>query len=342
MSDAADLVARYRGVPVLVVGAAGFLGTHVARAALRAGARVRALVSDRRRLAPDVARGADRVLEEQQRKPAHVAAAAAWSEASLVVNCAGAGVRPEDRDEAALRRDNAALPAALVDAAANLAARDRGGWGGVRLIHLGSALEYGTGALSLDEAGDAAPDEPYGASKLAGTRAVVEGARARGVPALAARLFTVFGAGEPAGRLLPTLWARRSDDGEIPLTAGLQKRDFAYAEDVAEALLRLAAVPGAAVAAGAPPFDGGVVNLATGRLTAVRDFVTLAARAFGVDPARLAFGRLPSRPDDTRHPPTPIDRLRAALGGRVLPDDLADALRRAASACAAASAGTSP
>jgi nucleoside-diphosphate-sugar epimerase len=127
--------------------------------------------------------------------------------------------------------------------------------------------------------------------------------------------------------LLPSLVARAGDDRPIDFTEGFQRRDFAYVDDVADALVRLLASPRKAVAAGEGPFDAGVVNVATGVSVTVREFVRAAAREFLIDEGRLRFGALPARADDTEHPPTPVARLAAALGAP-LDADLALGLRR--------------
>ena len=66
-------------------------------------------------------------------------------------------------------------------------------------MHAGSAFEYGESSVPLDESTVAAPRTSYGRSKLAGTDAVLAAVRRLALPALVARLFTVFGPGERAG-----------------------------------------------------------------------------------------------------------------------------------------------
>src|SRR5262249_14570083 len=87
----------------------------------------------------------------------------------------------------------------------------------------------------------------------------------------------------------------------LPLTSGVQKRDFTYVEDVAEGLLRLGL-------AQAKP--GEVVNLATGRLTSVRSFVETAAEILKIPADRLSFGVIPTRAEEMQHDEVTTDRLR--------------------------------
>jgi nucleoside-diphosphate-sugar epimerase len=139
-----------------------------------------------------------------------------------------------------------------------------------------------------------------------------------GLRCLTARAFTVFGAGEHAGRLWPTLRAARGG-GLVRLSAGGQSRDFAWADDVAEGLLRLGV---------SPARPGEVVNLATGVLHTVREFAEQAARVLGIAPEQLVFGAESVRPDEMRVAGVAVDRLRSLTGW--MPDaNLGDAMRRA-------------
>jgi nucleoside-diphosphate-sugar epimerase len=123
-----------------------------------------------------------------------------------------------------------------------------------------------------------------------------------------ARLFNVYGPGEHPGRLLPSLLDAARSRTAVDLTAGQQRRDFTYVEDVAEGLLRLGVSP-----AMEPGF---VVNLATGRLTTVKEFVLIAARLLAIPPEHLRFGALPGRTAEMSHEEVAIDRLTRLLAWR--------------------------
>lgn len=298
----------FRYTRVLVLGASGFIGYWVSRALRDQGAHLMCAVRG-----PD---GAERLTREQlgtvvvKRDLDDVAALREWVPAlrpSLVVNLAGYGVDRGERDEAAAQRLNADLVEELATVVSEL---PRDGWGGARLVHVGSALEYGTTPGVLREDSPCAPTTVYGRSKLAGTQAVQQVAAATGVIACVARLFTVFGPGEHEGRLLPTLLAAAESGGEVPLSAGTQRRDFAYVEEVAEGLLRLAV---------SDVEPGAVVNLATGRMHSVREFVTTAAGVLHIPVSRLAFGAVPTRAEEMVHEGVSITHLRALTGWS--PDD---------------------
>jgi nucleoside-diphosphate-sugar epimerase len=120
-----------------------------------------------------------------------------------------------------------------------------------------------------------------------------------------ARLFTVYGPGEHSGRLLPSLLAGARENRPIALSAGEQKRDFVYVEDVVEALLRLGA---------SDTGPGEVVNVATGRLTSVRRFVETAAEVLAIPAEHLRFGALQPRFQESEHGDVTIEKLRRLTG----------------------------
>jgi nucleoside-diphosphate-sugar epimerase len=123
----------------------------------------------------------------------------------------------------------------------------------------------------------------------------------------------------------------RGGDQRIPLSEGTQSRDWIYVEDVATALLALGRLPAERLLCGQHPFDAPAINLASGNLTPVRDFVLAAASVLGIPEARLGFGDKPPHPDEMHHGPVPVTRLLAALGW-LPPADPASGLRRAAAA----------
>src|SRR4029079_17489095 len=59
-----------------------------------------------------------------------------------------------------------------------------------------------------------------------------------------------------------------------------------------------------------PVLPGGIVNVATGRLTTVRRFVELAAEILQIPTSHLLFGALPTRTEEMACSSVSVDRLR--------------------------------
>ena len=285
----------YRGVRVLVLGATGFIGRHVTSALVADGADVHASGRNARGLVN---------IQGAQHAACDVASADEVEhlllrvQPTIIFNLAGYGVHPTQRDQAPADRINTRLPAQLAEMLPQLPQQS---WSGLRLIHAGSALEYGTAAGDLQEGTACKPTTLYGQTKLAGTLAVKSASEANGLKAVTARLFTVYGPGEAKGRLLPALMEVTRTRVPLQLTDGKQLRDFTFVGDVADGLLRLGA-------ADARP--GEIVNLATGVLETVRAFALRAARVLGLNEDLLQFGALPTRAEEMAHDPVSITRLR--------------------------------
>jgi nucleoside-diphosphate-sugar epimerase len=290
----------YEGTTVVVLGASGFIGRWVTRRLNECGAQVCALARDTIDLA-DFSQ-----LEDVFRR----------FRPDITFNLAGYGVDPSERDDATAYRINAELPRALTEALAPVKNQN---WQGRHFIHVGSGAEYGNAGGLLSEDGPACPTSLYGKSKLAGTRAAVERCRELGVRGLTARLFTVYGPGEHAGRLLPSLLEARRKGQALTLSSGLQRRDFTYVEDVAEGLLRLGL---------SQTEDAGIVNLATGQLTPVRAFVELAANIMGIPPENLHFGAISANSHEMEHQGISLERLQR-LTAWIPGTSIAQGIRRA-------------
>jgi len=301
MPGVAELLVAYRNTRVLVTGATGFIGRAVAGALSQCGAELW-LTGRNAKAQEECARACAgaRTLTADLSRPGEFTRAYQEARPAVIFNLAGYGVDREERDPTLAAALNTQLPGEI----AAVIAQDRASnWPGMRLVQAGSAFEYGPVAGPVTEESPTAPQSDYGRTKLAGTGLVLDAREIRGVPAVVARLFVAYGPGEHPGRLLPSL-LRIAESGEkLELTAGQQRRDFTYVGDVAEGLLRLG------LARDCP----GVVNLATGRQTSVREFAECAAELLGLAPGQLQFGALPYRDDEVAQGPADTARLARLL-----------------------------
>jgi nucleoside-diphosphate-sugar epimerase len=301
VTSATDLH-EYSGVRVVVLGASGFIGRWVSRSLGEAGADLHAIVRNRlgaQRLF--AAYGVDAEVHEANLTDLEGAQALLKRLGpAAVFNLSGYGVDPGEKTAASERLAgilNVDLPGAIAETLATIPA---GSWGGRRVIHAGSVFEYGDIGGHLEETAAANPTGLYGCSKLAGTHRLTAVCQATGLSGLTARLCQVYGPGEHPGRLLPDLIDARQHALPLSLTVGTQRKDFTYVADVAEGLLRLG------VTAGTP---GEIVNVATGRLTTVREFAEAAAHLLRLDPSRLKFEK-PLPDNELQHLEVAITRLR--------------------------------
>lgn len=217
-----------------------------------------------------------------------------------VLHLAAAGVIPAEARRPSAATDNVAMAASLLSAAEGM---------NVSFVVAGTLAEYG--ALDrerIDEYAPTVPTNPYGIGKLAASLLFASDARS-----CVARLFGVYGPGEQGHRLFPAILEAARSGRALPMSDGMQVRDFIHVADVAEALVALLRTQRAPR----------LINVGTGLGVSVRDVAERVMRAAGGDVGLLAFG------ERARHA-TDVDRLVAdtallerTLGG-VPPSRLAD------------------
>ncbi len=250
----------------LLFGSSGFIGAHV-RGLLAADAGVDLVISARPAIGGAAPRGAVAVLagpavDLATAAPATVTALLHDIAPDVVVNCAGV----TGGDAPALVAGNVVAVSTLVRAVAAAAPA-------ARLVHLGSAAEYGRvpAGVAVAESVPAAPLGTYGVTKLAGTALV----GAAGLDAVVLRVFNPIGPGAPAGSLPGRLAAElRRGDGEVRVGSLAAHRDFVDVRDVAGAIVAAALAPGRL-----PP----VVNIGSGRATPLREVADGLAGLAGGD-----------------------------------------------------------
>jgi nucleoside-diphosphate-sugar epimerase len=280
---------------VLVTGATGFIGSHVVRALLARGRRVRALArpaSDRAALA-DVADRIDWVACEDL-----------WAAGERELDALAAGA------DACVHAAWVATPGKYLTSPENLRCVDGtvalvsalGRAGCPRALLVGSCFEYDFSPGTLAETGPLAPGSLYAASKVAASFLVSAIARESQLRALWARIFYQYGPYEDARRLVPAVATALLRGEKVDVTSGRQVRDFLHVQDVA----------GALVAALESPLEG-VVNVGSGKGVTVRSIVETIERQTG----REGLVNYGGRPDSPTDPPVVIadtSRLTAATG----------------------------
>lgn len=288
---------------VLVTGATGFIGQHVARALAASGAEV--FLAGRaegslRQLAATLGGNAYPFVADLARPGA---AARLYQEITpdLTLNLAGYGIDRTERDSSLFTALNVELPTELARAAGGVA---RGSWSGLAVVHCGSGFEYGPVAGPVSEDSVANPTSEYARTKLAGSQQFLQCCSDTGLAGAVARLFVVYGPGEHPARLLPSLVAAKRTGASVAMTAGQQRRDFTFVGDAVEGLLRIGLLE-------KPP---GILNVATGVLTSVRQFAETAAEVLGLEPKQLQFGALPYREDEVAQGPVSDTRILQVLG----------------------------
>jgi nucleoside-diphosphate-sugar epimerase len=279
---------------VLLTGATGFIGSHLARLLVAGGHQVFAVVrpkSDRWRI-QDVERSLeliagdleriDELVEELDRVRPEICLHVGWRGRS------GTGESAEGNLES-LRASLCLVRTVLRQ-------------GCPRLVVAGSCFEYGVGPEVLTEESAVGPRDLYGACKHALHLVLEQLAGSTGASVAWTRIFYVYGPYEDARRLLPSVILALLRGDHACTTAGEQVRDYLHVEDVASAIWAVARAPLV-----------GAVNIASGRPVTVRSLAESAAALLG-RPDRLRLGALPYRPEEPMVIQASARRLREEVG----------------------------
>ena len=172
------------------------------------------------------------------------------------------------------------------------------------LIIAGSMSEYG-GSGTFKETDVCDPDTEYGKAKLAIAQFAgqLDGSTSRRI--CVARLFGVYGPGEPKNRLFPSLINGLLASEPIALSDGEQHRDFIHVDDVCNYLLRLAACDS---------LLPNLINLGTGQAVQIKDVCNWVAEGLKKDPKLLGFGERNRSPGDADFISADVTRLKSLLG----------------------------
>jgi UDP-glucose 4-epimerase len=293
----------------LVTGGAGFIGSHLARALLAAGRRVRVLddLSTGRRA--NLAEGVEFIEGE-----AAATAGRAVEGVEVVYHLAAIPSVPRSVERPLESyRANVTATRAVLDAAARAGVR--------RLVFASSSSVYGD-AATLPKREDLPPNplSPYAVAKLAGELYVRAAAAHSPLETVSLRFFNVYGPRQdpdsPYAAVIPIFLRRLREGRPLPVTGdGAQTRDFTFVGDVVQGIIG---------AAGATGVSGRVYNLAGGRAITVRELAETLARLAG---ARVEIEFVPPRPGDIRDSWADVSAARGDLGFEAR-TSLEDGLRR--------------
>jgi UDP-glucuronate 4-epimerase len=300
------------GQRVLVTGAAGFIGMHVARALLDAGT----LVTGVDNLDPyydvalkeariDALRPHSRFTFERVDLADAVASEALFARRfdAIVHLAAQPGVRYSLVNPQAYVRNNLVAFANVLEGCRHAAAH--------HLVYASSSSVYGANHV-LPFSEDQLVDHPvslYAATKKANELMAHSYSHLYRLPTTGLRFFTVYGPwGRPdqaAMMFTQAILAGRPID---VFNAGRMQRDFTYIDDIVEGVVRVLAQPPAADADGAPYAIYNIGNHAAVELDA---FIAMLERLLGRAAVR---NERPMQPGDVRATYAAIDRLHDATG----------------------------
>jgi UDP-glucuronate 4-epimerase len=302
------------GAPVLVTGAAGFIGMHVCRALLQAGRPVVGIDNLNAYYDPQLKR--DRIAQLEplggfRFEPLDIvdgemlARLVAGAGVRRVIHLAAqAGVRHSLRDPMAYVQANLVGFANILEACRHNAVE--------HLVYASSSSVYGTNTKVPFSETDRTdhPASLYAATKKSNEVLAQSYSHLFGVPATGLRFFTVYG---PWGRpdMAYYSFARAIMAGEAirVFNNGDMSRDFTYVDDAVQAVTRLLDVPPTRDTQLSAPHR--VYNVGNHQPVRLLDFIATLERLLGRSAARQL---LPMEPGDVPETYADTAALEAAVG----------------------------
>jgi dTDP-glucose 4,6-dehydratase len=277
------MIHSLQGVPVLVTGAGGFIGSHLTERLVADGAQVRAFVrytarSDigYLRLAPPEVRSQIEFVFGDLRDEHAVAEAMRGVDVvfhlGALIAIPYSYVHPRE------------VVATNVIGTLNVLMAARQHRTG-RIVHTSTSEVYGTALrVPIDEDHPLQGQSPYSASKIGADKLVESFVRSFEVPAVTIRPFNTYGPRQSARAVIPTIISQALTRDEIYLGDLTPTRDFTYVADTADGFVR---------AALADDVVGETINLGNDREISIGELARLIIQLIGrpvelkTDSARL-------------------------------------------------------
>jgi dTDP-glucose 4,6-dehydratase len=286
------------GRNVLVTGAAGFIGSHLAEALVKAGASVRAFVRYNsrndygwlERCDPEIASEIE-IFRGDLVNPEAVSDAASGCDCILHLG-ALIPIPYSYRHPREFVLANTFGTLNVLEAARRAET--------TRIVHVSTSEVYGTPAyVPVDEAHPLNAQSPYAATKIGADQLALSYRASFDLPIVVARPFNTFGPRQSARAVIPTIITQALDGSEIRLGSTSPTRDFLYVEDSVRGLMRCGEVEG---------LEGSVINFGTGEEISIGEVAQLILTELGIERS------ITSVSERVRPPRSEVRRLVADAG----------------------------
>lgn len=212
---------------ILLTGATGFLGSHIAEVLYNAGHEL--LLAKRREsnlcrcsTFIDKVKWSDTDLDTFESDVCSF-------QPDMVISSAWSGVSAKDREQWSVQVDNLKYQQRLLDIAVKANVK--------RIIGIGSQAEYGVFDGCIDEQYPANPTSAYGAAKLSSLIILRTFCEENNIAWYWFRLFSCFGERESENWLIPATIKNIMSTDKMDLTLGEQRYSYLYIKDVANVFL---------------------------------------------------------------------------------------------------------
>jgi dTDP-glucose 4,6-dehydratase len=263
----------YSGKTVLVTGASGFIGSHLAEELVTCGASVRAFLHYNSRgdegnlthIASEIRRQIEVVhgdLTDPDAVKKAVKATDYVFHLGALIAIPYSYIHPFS-----FVQSNVVGTANILNACLEV--------GIERLITTSTSEVYGTAVtIPMDETHRLHPQSPYAASKAAADHLVESYAHSFDLPVVIVRPFNTFGPRQSTRAVIPTIIVQALRQGEIEIGSTSPTRDFNFVKDIAH---------GFALAGTAPNITGEIFNLGTGEEHSIAEVLETVSTILGAE-----------------------------------------------------------
>lgn len=276
---------------ILLTGATGFLGSHIAEILLKQGFKVIAL----KRAGSNLNRcnGFKNQIEWIECDHLNeIDSQIIHTKPEILIHAAWNGVKALDRDNWAEQEKNISFLVPLFEIVkkTNIS----------KIIALGSQAEYGNFDSAVDENYNLNPNTAYGIAKVKASVLLKTFAEQNKVEWYWLRLFSIFGPKEDSGWLFPTAISHLIEQKKMPLTACEQKYDYLFTQDFASGILKVVECENNC---------SGIYNFSSNNSQKLKEILIDLEKRLSPNKKILLFGELPYRPNQVMHMQGNSDRF---------------------------------
>lgn len=267
------MVLDYTGKSVLLTGASGFIGSHLAEELVTCGASLRAFLHYNSRgeegnlkyIASEIRREIE-VVYGDLTDPDAVKKAVRGSthvfHLGALIAIPYSYVHPFS-----FVQTNVTGTANILNACSEV--------GTERLVTTSTSEVYGTALTApMDENHRLHPQSPYAASKASADHLALSYARSFDLPVVVVRPFNTFGPRQSTRAVIPTIIVQSLRNGSLEIGSTWPTRDFNYVKDIAH---------GFALAGAANDVNGEIFNLGTGEEHSVQEVIEIVSEILGTE-----------------------------------------------------------
>lgn len=201
---------------------------------------------------------------------------------SVFIHTAWNGVAAKGRNDWNIQIENILFTAQMITLANELGIK--------KIISFGSQAEYGNFNGRINEAANCNPIIPYGAAKLAALTIFKSFCESNAINWFWFRLFSLYGAREDKNWLIPSVIENAFYNKPMHLTGCEQRYDYIYSKDFTNAIVKVIETES----------ESGIFNLTSNSSMQLKEIIEKVKNLVNPN-AVFNFGALPYRPNQVMH-----------------------------------------